>query len=234
LDALLLFAGQQGQLSRFVPRLESKREQRDEAIEELRTAFLLDSIGFRIQQWDPPASNGKVGEYLISTPEKIVVFVELKSPGWEGQLSEEQRKTGRAKQPKYRHLEGGAVGNWIPVQKCIASENTYGKFAPTQSNLLIVADDLMISLHDSWNHVELALYNKNRGYGTTGYFNSAQFENLGGVGIFRAFLDGRGVKYEFQIFDNPFALRSTKLPDSILKFRSTFTGVVAASLRNFV
>jgi hypothetical protein len=47
----------------------------------------------------------------------------------------------------------------------MASVKTYPKFAPTQPNLLIVADDLQVSLHDSINHVEIALYADYKMYG---------------------------------------------------------------------
>ena len=114
--------------------------------------------------------------------EHLLVFVEVKSPGWEGELSDKERRAGRAKQPKYQPRGGGAFGNWQPLQKCIASAKTYPKFAPTQPNLLIVADDLMVSLPDSIWHVEIGLYADHTGYGEMGYFTSSRFENLGGVG----------------------------------------------------
>src|SRR5260221_457818 len=80
------------------------------------------------------------------------------------------------------------------------------------------------------DHVEVALYNRHPGYGTTGYFNSPSYENLGGVGIFRAFSGGRGVEYEFKIFDNPFALPATKLPASLMgTFKEKKTGIVRAT-----
>jgi hypothetical protein len=229
LDELLQFADLQGQLKRFAPRLECGRTQRDEALEELRVAFLLYHTGFPIVQWDPPGLNGKLGEYLISTLEQQNVFVEVKSPGWEGELSQEQLDAGRAKQEKYRQGEGGAFGNWQPVQRCIASENTYPKFAPTQPNLLIIADDLKVSLHDSLNHVDIALYNTHQGYGIAGSFTSGAFENLGGLGVFRAILTGRGVEYEFKVFDNPFALPRTKLPNSLLSLKQKQVGIVRAT-----
>jgi hypothetical protein len=59
-----------------------------------------------------------------------------------------------------------------------------------------------------------------------GYFNSAKFENLGGVGVYRAISADRGVEYEFRLFDNPFALPSVKLPDSLLKFKTKTSGIV--------
>jgi hypothetical protein len=221
LDTLLQFADEQNCLSIFKPKLEAERtRQRDKALNELRVAYLLHQGGFPIVQWDPPGLNGKIGEYLVRTPEARNVFVEVKSPGWEGEgdLSKEERRA-RTKQPKYGKAESFAVGNWRALQKCIASEKTYPKFTPAQSNLLVVADDFRFSLTDSINHVKIALYADHKGYGELGYFTSARFENLGAVGIFDASSAGHEVKYEFQVFANLFALHSTALPDSLLKFK---------------
>ena len=230
LDELLKFADDQRRLSEFIPRLESRKTLRDEALNELRVAYFLHQSRFSIVQWEPPGLNGKVGEYLIGTPEGQRVFVEVKSPGWEGELSDEERRAGRTKEPKYRHLEGGAFGNWQPLQKCIASDKTYPKFTPTQPNLLVIADDLQVSLHDSPGHAEIALYADHKGYGEAGYFTSARFENIGGVGVFNASSAGRGIEYKFGLFDNPFALPSTKLPGSLLKFKAKITGIVRATM----
>jgi len=228
-DALLEYADTEGGLRHLVPRLESKNAQRNEALEELRVAYWLHNWGFPIVQWEPPGLGGKVGEYLISTPENSCVFVEVKSPGWEGELSDAERQAGRAKQPKFLARGGGAVGNWIPLQRCI--RKAYPKFAPTRPNLLVVADDLMFPLHYGLEHVEIALYNRQPGYGTTGYFNSPAFENLGGVGIFGAFSADRGVEYAFKIFDNPFALPATKLPAALSEtFKEKKTGIVRATV----
>lgn len=183
-------------------------------------AYLLHHSKFPIVQWEPPGLGGKVGEYLIASSEGQRVFVEVKSPGWEGELSDSARSAGRAKQPKYQRGEGGSFGNWEPLQKCLASHRTYPKFAPTQPNLLVIADDLRVPLQDSLEHVEIALYADHKGYGEIGYFTSATFENLGGVGIFRALLVGHRIVYKFKLFDNPFALPSVKLPDSLVKFKT--------------
>lgn len=217
LDTLVLFADSQSCLSDFVPRIESKNTQRDEAIEELRVAYLLHNSGFPISQWSPPGLNGKLGEYLVAAPEGQHVFVEVKSPGWEGELSDGDRKAGRTKEPKYRNGDGGAFGNWDAVQKRIVA--AYPKFAPNQSNLLVIADDLMVNLLDSLFHVEIAVYDREGRYGEVGYFTSTRFQNLGGLAVFRASLGGNGIRYEFKLFDNPHALSSTRLPNSVLKFR---------------
>jgi hypothetical protein len=44
-------------------RLESENTQRDEALDELRVAYLLHHSQFPVVQWEPPGLNGKVGEY---------------------------------------------------------------------------------------------------------------------------------------------------------------------------
>jgi hypothetical protein len=128
----LLFADDQDRLRQFVPRLEAKNTERDEALCELRVAYWLHHNNLPILQWDLPALNGKVGEYLIGTPEDQKVVVEVKSPGWEGEVSDEARRAGRTKQPKHQPGEDGAFGNWDALHKCIASPKTYPKFALSQ------------------------------------------------------------------------------------------------------
>jgi hypothetical protein len=229
LDALVDWASANGCLSRFQSRLESKNTQRDEALAELRPAYLLDSVGFPIMGWDPPGANGKKGEYLLTTPEKTAVFVELKSPGWESELTPAQRATGRQHRPKYDRMGGGAVGNFQAVHQCIARRNTYPKFTATQANLLIIADDLNVSLHDTLFQVEGALYGAKWQYGEDGYFTTNRFANLGGLGVFNAFstVPSRGIEYQFVIYENPHALPATKLPQSLLEqFKETFNCIV--------
>ena len=74
-----------------------------------------------------------------------------------GELSPAARAVGRAKEPKYKGLGGGAVGNWRPVHRCISSPKTYPKFTDKQSNLLIISDDLFLKLFYSLFQVEGAL-----------------------------------------------------------------------------
>lgn len=155
----------------------------------------------------------------MGTPEGQNIFVEVKSPGWEGELADAERKAGRTKEPKYRNGDGGAFGNWQPVQKRIIA--AYPKFAPVQANLLVIADDLKVNLFDCLAHVEIAVYANHAMYGEMGYFTSPRFENLGGLGVFRSLIRGDGVHYEFKLFDNPYALPATRLPNSLLKFKRT-------------
>lgn len=228
LDVLLKFADEKGCLQRFVPNLEGRNNQRDEALNELRLAYLLENLNFPIIQWDPPGLNGKIGEFLLESPEKTSVFTEIKSPGWESELSPEQIKAGRAKLPKYIGLGGGAVGNFQAVHRCISSPKTYPKFTADQSNLLIISDDLNLSLHDTLFQVEGGLYGEARFYGEVGYFTNNRFENIGGLGVFNSFskAPSRGIEYQFVVFENTHALPVTKLPASMLKYRDMFSCIV--------
>jgi hypothetical protein len=158
----------------------------------------------------------------------VSIFTEIKSPGWESELSQTQIKAGRALQPKYMGLGGGAVGNFHVVHRCMASPKTYPKFTDNQSNLLIISDDLKLSLHDTLIQVEGALYGSKLQYGEDGYFTTNQFENIGGLGVFCAFstAPSRGLEYKFSVFENPNALPANKLPPSLLQYRQTLNCIV--------
>jgi hypothetical protein len=227
-ESLLHFANQNGYLERFRPNLESIDRQRDKALNELRLAYLFAGLGFGIGEWNPAGANGKIGEFLLNTPEKQSVFVELKSRGWESELTEAQKKAGLAKSTKYEVWKGGAIGNWKAVHECIKAENCYPKFRNDSPNLLVMADDLRVSLTDSAFHVGAALFGEARFYQEDGYFTTDRFENIGELGIFNCFSDAlsRGMEYEFTIYENPKALPATRLPESLLKYGQKFTGIV--------
>jgi len=228
LDALLHFANQNGYLARFVPNLEARDRQRDKALNELRLAYLFKNLGFDINEWDPLGANDKRGEFMLNRPDESSVFVEIKSPGWESELSSAQLDAGLAKLSKYDAWKGGAVGNWQAVHRCISSEKTYPKFLPTLPNLLIISDDLNVSLHDSLFQVEAALYGERRFYGEDGYFTTTRFENIGGLGVFNAFSSApsRGIEYEFVVYANPNALPATRLPASWTVYQEKFCCIV--------
>ena len=168
-------------------------------------------------QWDPPGANGKIGEFLLDTPERVPVFTELKSPGWESELSPAQITAGRQHLPKYNGLDGGAVGNYQSVHRCMSSPKTYPKFTDSQANLLIISDDLKVSLHDTLFQVEGALYGPKQHYGEDGCFTTNQFENIGGLGVFYAYSSAasHGLEYKFVIYENPHALQP---PSSLSRY----------------
>src|SRR5712692_2851849 len=217
LEQLLSFAYAQGQMDDFLPRLRSQRHtQRDAALNELRVAFCFDRSGFSIVEWEPPGLAAKVGEFSIRAREGYAVFTEVKSPGWESELSDAGRLAGRTRQPKYHEEDGGAFTNWEKMRKCIASEKTYPKFAPTQPNLLVITDNFWSSLVRTKLQIDIALYDKRGLYGSEiGYFASPAYCNLGGVATFLAQCGDAAVTYSIVVYGNPFALSQTTLPHSI-------------------
>jgi hypothetical protein len=228
LDALLHFANQNGYLRRFVPNLEARDRQRDKCLNELRLAYFFRSLGFDITEWDPPGANGKKGEFNLAVPGEPSVFVEVKSRGWESELSEPQLKADLAKLSKYEVWKGGAVGNWKAVHRCISSDKTYPKFLPTQPNLLIIADDLRVSLHDTLFQVKAALFGEKHFYGEDGYFATNRFEKIGGLGVFNwhSKSPSRGIEYEFIVYLNPNALPATQLPSSWTPYTTKVSCIV--------
>lgn len=219
LEHLLSFADAQGRVDDFLPRLRTERHtQRDAALNELRVALFFDRNGFPISVWEPPGLAGKVGEFSIRAPEGCTVFTEVKSRGWESELSDEERRAGRTRLPKYLEGDGGPFANWEKMRECIASEKTYPKFAPTQPNLLVIADNFFVNLLHAEQQIEIALYDLRGKYGgEIGYFASSVYNNLGGVAAFLAECGGgAAVEYHIKAYGNPFALGQTKLPHSIL------------------
>lgn len=186
----------------------------DEVMQELRTAFYFHGNGFPVCRWEPPGQFGKIGEYSLSA-EGQEVFVEVKSPGWEAELSLEEIQAGRTKQPKYIQGDARAVAPWLQVRECI--KRAYRKFTDTQPNLLIIADDFHMSLtEEDDNQFMIALFEKTTVFNNeSGYFANSSYERIGGIGIFSVRLTTEGMAYAFKVFTNPLSLERTRLPQSL-------------------
>lgn len=49
-----------------------------------------------------------------------------------------------------------------------------------------------------------------------GPFANRDFEHLGGVGVFTVDLPSGGMRYRFELFENPFALPTVTIPKTVL------------------
>jgi hypothetical protein len=228
LGKLLAFLQGHNRLEAFWPRLTSPRPQeRDDALQEIRVARFLTSNGFPVVQWEPTGNGNFIGEFSVQALPADPVFVEIKSPGWEGQLSQEQRDAGRARQEKYQDLEGGPDDPWRGIRMSV--RKAYPKFRSTQPNLLVIADDRFVQLA-TWGKLgaEQALFLKSTILeGEAGYFTTNMFENLGGVALFKAEDEMlEGLQYTFLLYPNPMALGRTALPK---RFVETFLKVRVAA-----
>lgn len=213
LETLLSFAQEERQIDQYVFRLQGKITQRDEALNELRVGLCLKSLDYRIVEWEPLGNNGTRGEFLIMHNGEEAIFVEVKSPGWEGELTPQERRSGRTKQAKYMREErrGGPLATWQQVRICVGK--AYRKFAPDRKNLLVIADDFHVPLDEP--QMEVALYNPQASLGCPEYglgcFASSALENIGSVLRFENRLLSSRVYvrdcYGLQCYRNPFALR---------------------------
>jgi hypothetical protein len=141
-EAVLSFAGVQGQFEARLGRLRGNCRQRDAALAELRVAFFFHRNGFRILEWEPIATL-RAGDLLIQWPGTAPIFVEIKAPDWEGELSGDERSM-RKRLPK--DISGEA--RWVDPVGAVLSvveDGALPKFSDSTPNLVVVHDNLFVS-----------------------------------------------------------------------------------------
>lgn len=200
LELLLAFAARAGVLEMYCRELRGRASQRDSAIEELRVGNLLERNGFPITRWRPVGLSPKEGEFLVRSTGGAEIFVEVKSPGWEGEITPEERHAGRLQQPKYRGTETFYGNSSARVR--FAIDKAYPKFDPKRFNLLVVADDLLFPLG-----YESSFWARDALYWDGGMFTTNAYENLGGVGFLVKQQGDERAWAEMCLFLNQHALR---------------------------
>jgi hypothetical protein len=211
-ERILSFTQVQGPFEHYLGRLRGRARQRISALAELRVAFFFSRNEFRVVEWEPIGANNREGEFTIRTPAGTGVFVEVKGPSWEAELSHEERASGRKQMPKYLHAEARWVGSWIDIRSAV--DKAYGKFRSDTPNLLIIADDLFVGLeYGTGLNVGLELYEPRHG----GHFTNISRQNLGGVGIFCIKRNHVEVWYEMKLFLNPYALPAVAIPEQFAR-----------------
>lgn len=229
-ERVLSFAAASGVFERYLPKLRKNARQRDAALSELRVAFFLSRNEFVVEEWETVGASNREGEFTIKTPAGEKIFVEVKAPTWQGELSEEELLHSDRKQiGKYLHGETRAVAPWERIR--FAVNKAYGKFRDDAPTLLIIADDLFIGLEHGQTHANLALYDSRKfdgpdGTNTKGYFTDSFRENLGGVGFFSVQYQRGELSYTMELFLNPYALTATALPE---QFARAFNGYSPAN-----
>lgn len=207
----LRFVDNRGKLDRFfLPRLRDRAPKRDETLSEIAVAYFLETqCGLRIKEWEPEGSNGMAGEFLVDLQSNGQMFVEVKSPGWEKEIVDAQGPSSfRLSPPKYLSGDGGSTDPVMPVRQAVAK--AYPKLPDAMPTLLIIADDLIVSLN-AWGESapQAALYSQE-----DGCFAEKQYERLGAVGIFNVFLKA-SLEYKFAVFRNPNCLDAVALPCNV-------------------
>lgn len=204
------------QLERFWPRLICEiPERRDETFSEIAVAYYLEiKRGFLISEWEPNGQGNTKGEFSIRV-NGCDVFCEVKSPGWEGELSEEEKAGGRLEEGKWKPgAEARSFCTWEKIR--FAVKKCYAKLPTDKPTLLIVVDDLFAPItFVPATQIEIALFDETIGYGgEKGCFADATFENLSGVLFLNleAELGQEDIKYKSDFRDNHYSTHKLRFP----------------------
>ena len=214
----LVFIKNKGELKRFIPRLtKMNNSKRDEALAEISSAYLLENeLNFVITGWEVPTKNNKNVDFVIKG-NSDEIFCEVKSPGWEGELSKKEILEGRKDQSKYKHLEWRSFAHWKNIRYAI--KKAYPKFLSNCKNLLIIQDDLFVQILDfpTDTQIEIALFEKQGIYDNEkGVFINNDYANVGVVLFIDINPSSQESIYKYKFEDNPNALKPYKLLTNIV------------------
>lgn len=209
IDKWLVFIENKGELKRFIPRLtKMDSSKRDEALAEISSAYLLENeLNFIVTGWEVPTRNNKNVDFVIESKVNKI-FCEVKSPGWERELLKKELIEGRKDQRKYIPSEWRSFGHWKNIRYAI--KKAYPKFLSNYKNLVIIQDDLFVSILDFPTdiQIEIALFEDQSVYNNEkGVFTNSDYENVGGI-LFIDINPTNSKKYKIKFFPN----ENSKIP----------------------
>jgi len=143
-EEILVFLHKENRLAAFLSDIRTVQtpQHRDARLAEGRVAFYLAGGGLRILQWEPPGEGTTKGDLLVCFDRSPAIFVEVKQPGWQGELlpqrvaeknklapQENQRRLNRIKRGKFIPgvVEGGCVRSPL-VSMNVVRRNALPKF----------------------------------------------------------------------------------------------------------
>ena len=129
IDKWLLFIQSKGQLERYIPRLiKGSKAMRDEALAEMSSAYVLEVIyKYPVIQWEAKTANRRDIDFVIKK-DTNEICCEVKSPGWEMELEQNERLEGRKDLPKYINAETRSIAPWQAIRHAL--RKAYPKFLP--------------------------------------------------------------------------------------------------------
>jgi hypothetical protein len=204
LERLLRFADDIGCFEPMLSRLRGNVRERSAVLGELLGAFYLHRRGFEILGRDPSGQKGKIGDWSASFRGGPPLFVEVKAPDWEAELSEIERQHGRKTLGKYVDLEARSVAPFDVLMDVIG-RNAAPKLLPDTPNLIVTADNLFVSIV-GMPHLESRFRE---------WLARPEFRSVGGILFLRhsESLDPDRVMIRFE--ENSFADRGNKLPADV-------------------
>lgn len=196
----LEFVNNSGNLNKFLSRLRSNKKLQSKTLSELFSGYFInDILGYKLLDWNCGTINGKNVDFIIRDGEQKV-YCEVKAPGWDMELTQDERLNGRKDRAKYLSGDVRHVAPWKAIRHHV--KKSYDKFLPSEINILIVHDDLFLSLLEIPSQIDIALFDDSKIYGNeSGYFLSSRFKFLSGI-LFLHLDYRRKIEYQARYVSN--------------------------------
>ncbi len=209
IEILLKHLKSHGQFERYLPNLRGKLTQRDGVLAEARVAYFLTSNDFQICEWEPKGALNTVGEFLVQRGNSQSIFVEVKGRRWEGELTEEEKRGLRRKEPRKKDGEARAVNPLGEVMS--AADKALKKFLTDRPNLLFVDSGLLFRSPGSLplNYIEPKI---------SADFQTGNFSTIGGIVIFETDYNVSPIDYTTIFVKNDFVTPLCAIPTTVADF----------------
>src|SRR5262245_12508218 len=136
-ERLFAWTDRQGQFEQFLPRLQSLPKERDGAIAEIRAAWFLGQLGFKVIEWHPIVANRR-RDCVVQWSETPAILVEVRQPSWERPLSRVEMPGLRGQRPRYGYGDARSIDPRTEVRR--AAENAITQIVRDRPNLLVIVD----------------------------------------------------------------------------------------------
>jgi hypothetical protein len=207
IEEVLRFLDGNGQLGRFRSRLSDDLRARDAALAEGRAGRVLVQLGCHILRWEPPSLTGKPGDLEVEWPGAPPIFVEVKGPDWQSELSTAELRSPRKAQGKWVDLEARAVSPTAsPLD--VTQRNALKKFSRTRANLVAIVDDLFVSPAQARGVIEGSIRE---------FFLKPEVGVLGGILFVTPDYIAGQIRYFINFYENPLASQPCQLPATLVR-----------------
>lgn len=194
------------QIEKYIPRFKGKQTQVIGALAESRISYFLEQNGFKICTWEPAGAGNYEGDFTVQLGNLPQIFVEVKAPTWEGELTREELLGERKLQPKYLHAEARFAD---PVSLIVgAIEKALPKFEKNKINLLAVGGYLSFL---SPFEIPRNIFEPKINY----ELSKINIEYLGGIFILDSGNWGNGIQYKSYYIRNPVVQSISSLPEKV-------------------
>ena len=194
------------QIEKYISRFKGKSTQVNGALAEARVSYFLEKIGFKILTWEPAGAGNHEGEFIVQLGNSPHVFVEVKAPTWESELTPEELLGWRKKQIKDLHAEARFVDPVSLIKRAI--DKAVPKFEKDKINLLAVGGYLsFLSPFEIPRDIFEPQINSE--------LSKMKIEHLSGIFILDLGNWGNSVQYKSFYISNPVVQSISSLPEEV-------------------